>query len=405
MDTMIRPELLQDLLDVGIALSSEHDLRRLLTLILSEARRLTRADAGTLYLREDDSLRAEVAQCQTFVERWGEEKAASLFQSFCVPLTPNSIAGAAALTREVINIADVQNPAPGSPFRYDPTYDQKFDYSTHSNLAVPMLDRFGLAIGVLQLINARKDGHFRSFSPERVKLARALASQAGVAIANAQLTESLRQSYLDTLRRLGVAAEWRDKETANHINRVARYSRRLAERLGWAAERAELLENASPMHDVGKVGIPDAILNKPGRLTPEERAEMEKHTLIGADIMDRADNPVMEMSRLIALGHHEKWDGSGYPRGLKGEEIPLECRIVALADVYDALASRRCYKPAMPLDKVLGIIREESGRHFDPVVVEAFFAELPVLEEIRARFADTDEELEKVSNTVPFPTA
>ncbi len=388
-------KVFQQLLDIGIALSSEHDLTRLLSMILRESRRLTEADAGTLYLVEDNNLKAEVGQCQTFVERLGEEKAAQLFGSFTIPISMNSIAGAAAHTCEIVNIPDVQNTDPSCPFKYNPDYDRKNNYSTHSCLAVPMLDPDGGIIGVLQLINAQFHGRVMPFDSRRVKLARALASQAAVSIRNARLTNSLKEAHLDTLTRLGVAAEWRDKETANHITRVSLYSALLAETMGWSSEMIELIRSASPMHDVGKLGIPDAILHKPGRLEPEERKVMEAHTIIGANIMAHANNEVMAWSRMVALGHHEKWNGRGYPNGIRGGDIPPVCRIVGFADVYDALSSRRIYKPAFPPEKVMGIIDEETGEHFDPAVIEAFRSCEDGFAAIRDRYADQESDFEK----------
>ncbi|MCX7935434.1 MAG: GAF domain-containing protein [Planctomycetota bacterium] len=385
----------EELLEVGIALSSTRDLRTLLELILSEARRLTGADAGTLYLKSGNELRAEVAQCQTFVNRWGAEKAASVFRSFSVNIDMSSIAGAAAATREVVNIPDVQRLGDGAPFHYNPAFDRAHDYDTRSNLAVPLLTREGEVVGVLQLINAQQGGDVIPFDEPRVKLARALASQAAVAIQNTLLTASLRRAHLDTLRRLGIAAEWRDRETANHIMRVSEYAVIIARDLGWPEEEIERLRHACTMHDVGKVGIPDAILHKPGRLDPEERRAMEVHTIIGANILARADNEVMRWGHLIALGHHEKWDGTGYPQRLRGEAIPLLCRIAAVADVYDALANQRPYKPALPPEKVRQILCEETGRAFDPQIAAIAVARLADFDAIRQRYADREEDFRK----------
>lgn len=380
---------LQDLLDVGIALSGEQDMTRLFDLILLEARRLTTADAATLYLVEDGMLHAMVAQCQTLIDRLGAEPADALFRAFRIAIDDHSIAGACALRGEIINIPDVQNLPAGTPFHYNPAFDRANDYATHSNLAVPMLDRNGTVVGVLQLINARDAGRVVPFDDAQIKIARALGSQAGVALCNARLTEDLLSAHLDTLQRLGVAAEWRDKETANHIVRVSHYCRILAEGLGWSKPACETLMRASHMHDVGKVGVPDAILNKPGRLDPVERAVMELHCVIGADILSNPKNTVMEMGRQIALGHHEKVDGTGYPNRLRGAAIPWACRIAAVADVFDALCSRRVYKPPFADDKVHDILRADAGTHFDPEVIEVFFSAWPSICAVRERWADS----------------
>lgn len=389
---------LEELLDVGIALSSTHDLNRLLSMILAEARRITAADAGTLYLSDGETLRAEVGQCRTFIERWGEARACGIFRAFTVPVDMESVAGAAAYRKEVVNIPDVQDVDSRCPFKYNPEYDRANEYSTHSNLAVPMLGPDGGVIGVLQLINAMHGSRIVPFDAVRVKLARALASQAAVSIRNAMLTSSLRGAHLDTLKRLGIAAEWRDKETANHITRVSQYCRVIAETLGWTAEMCELVTLSSPMHDVGKLGVPDAILHKPGKLDPGERKIMETHAVIGANIMANADNEVMQWSRIVALGHHEKWDGSGYPFGLSGDEIHPVCRIVALADVFDALSSRRVYKPPFPHEKVMEIIDADTGKHFDPGTVSAFKKSLDRIAAIRDKYVDTEADFEKFRN-------
>lgn len=390
---IVPADRLEKLLEVGIALSSTRELDQLLEMIVQEGRRFTHADAGTLYLAEGQQLRAVVAQCQTFVDRWGESRAKSLFRSFTIPINMDSIAGAAAFTLKVVNISDVQDPKAASPYHYNPEFDREHDYSTHSNLAVPMTDRDGNLVGVLQLLNAEENGVICPFGATHVRLAQALASQAGVAIRNTQLTESLLAAHLSTLHRLGIAAEWRDKETAKHITRVAQYSKLLAVRRGWPEEEIRLLVHAAPMHDVGKLGIPDAILHKPGALDDHERTIMQTHTIIGARIMEHADNPIMKMAQVVALNHHERWDGNGYPRRIKGDQIPEVARIVALADVYDALSSARCYKPAFSEEKVHSILESEKGTHFEPEMIDLFFSNFDEVREIRDRYADTPEEL------------
>lgn len=181
--------------------------------------------------------------------------------------------------------------------------------------------------------------------------------------------------------RLLTAAEYRDIETGKHLIRVGRYSRIICEALGFKKAFLELMENAAPMHDIGKVGIPDNILLKPGKLTPEEFETMKSHTLIGARILEGSEFPLIQMSCAIALTHHEKWDGSGYPYGKKREDIPLSGRIVALTDVFDALSSRRPYRPAFPWDESLNMVKQDTGKSFDPQVVEAF---LKSIDSIRA---------------------
>lgn len=223
-------------------------------------------------------------------------------------------------------------------------------------------------------------------------------------------TAEVTQSRLDIIWRLGKAAEFRDEETGNHVVRVGCYCRALAETMGLGRERAEVLLLASPLHDLGKIGVPDHILLKRGPLTDAEWTVMRRHCAIGAQILRQnskvmetflnwrgADaqreatnsrNPLLETAALIALMHHERWDGSGYPAGLRGPEIPVEARIVALADSFDALSSARPYKPAFPPERVMSIIREETGSHFDPEIYAVFQMALPELQAIRGEFTD-----------------
>lgn len=201
-------------------------------------------------------------------------------------------------------------------------------------------------------------------------------------------TRALRHTRLQIVRRLGRAAEFRDNETGFHILRMSHTAALLARALGWDDEQCELLLHASPMHDVGKIGVPDRILLKPGKLDPEEWEIMKSHVTIGAHILDGDDSALLTLAREIALSHHEKWDGTGYPHGLVGAAIPQSCRIVALADVFDALTSERPYKRAWTVEASLEYIHEQSGQHFDPEVVGHFMQLLPQILAIRTRFAE-----------------
>ncbi len=201
-------------------------------------------------------------------------------------------------------------------------------------------------------------------------------------------TLELRETRLQVVRRLGRAAEYRDNETGNHILRMSKIAALLAERSGWSTEATELMLHASPMHDIGKIGIPDEILLKPGGLTAEEWQVMKRHVFIGADILSGEATDLLDLARGIALSHHEKWDGSGYPQGLAGERIPLAGRIVALADVFDALTSERPYKKAWEVEEAVAYITAESGRHFDPSLVPVFCNALPEVLAIRDQHAD-----------------
>ncbi|ABD01710.1 GAF domain protein [Synechococcus sp. JA-2-3B'a(2-13)] len=381
--------LSQRLIQVGIALSSETDLGRLLELIVAQARELTHCDGASLFVREGEELRF-------FVVNRHEE-----LRDLRLPLSPSSIVGYVVLTGESLNLPDVYHLPADQPYAFNPQVDRQTGYRTRSLLTVPMRDPSGKILGALQLLNRLKPDHPTPLAPDQVaewsqpfselevSVAEALASQAAVAYQNVQLREELKSAHFETIFCLSVAAEYRDQDTSFHLKRMSNYSRIIAKQLGLSSHEQELIFYASPMHDVGKIGIPDAILQKPGRLTPEERQIMNRHPEIGYEILSKSDSELMKKSAIIALTHHEKFDGSGYPRGLKGEGIPLEGRIVALADVFDALASRRPYKEAWALNEVFQFVEDNRGSHFDPQVVAAFNRGRSEILEIYHRYQET----------------
>lgn len=201
-------------------------------------------------------------------------------------------------------------------------------------------------------------------------------------------TEELHHTRLQIVQRLGKAAEYRDEETGNHILRMSNISALLAAAAGWDKNQCDLMLNASPMHDIGKIGIPDAILLKPGKFEPHEWEIMKTHATIGAKLLEGDKSDLMLMARDIAISHHEKWDGSGYPNGLTGDAIPQAGRIAALADVFDALTSVRPYKKAWTIDAAVDLIKENRGKHFDPQLVDLFLRELNGIVEISRRYAE-----------------
>jgi putative two-component system response regulator len=196
----------------------------------------------------------------------------------------------------------------------------------------------------------------------------------------------VQEGHLDTIRRLTVAAEYKDHDTAGHIERIGRYSQVVGEAMHLAPGIVDLLLHAAPMHDVGKLGIPDNILLKAGPLTDDERRIMNTHTTIGAQILAGSTSPVIQMGERVALAHHEKWDGNGYPNRLAREEIPIEARICSVVDFYDALTMDRPYRKAVPGDEVVKMILSQVGTHFDPSVVEIFVDVRSDIEEIRAEY-------------------
>jgi len=205
--------------------------------------------------------------------------------------------------------------------------------------------------------------------------------------------EALRESRLEIVQRLGLAAEYKDNETGLHVIRMSHFSRILGLAAGMTELDADDLLHAAPMHDVGKIGIPDRILQKPGPLDPDEWKIMQSHAAIGAEIIGEHPNGMLALARNIALTHHEKWDGSGYPKGLKGEEIPLEGRITAIADVFDALTSVRPYKKAWTEEEALDFLVQQKGKHFDPALVDLFLGQMPAIRAIRQRWAEEPQEL------------
>lgn len=384
--------LLEEVLSIGIALSKITELEELLDLILQKARKLTKADAGSIYLVEEDSLVFVCSQNDTLRKRLGEKKTKELFQNFTLPLNKKSIAGYVALTKKPLILEDVYQEAKKYDLSLFVSWDRANNYLSQSMLTLPLIYFQEKVVGVLQLINAREQEKVVPFARKSLPALEYFASQAAVAIENAKLYKEVKEAHLDSLFRLGVAAEYRDKETSAHIKRVGEMAKVIAREVGFfSKEEQEMVFWAVAMHDVGKLGVPDAILLKPGPLTEEERKIMEKHTLIGGYILHKAKSPLLQNAKIVALTHHEKYDGSGYPAGLKGNEIPMLGRIAALVDVFDALSSPRVYKPPYPEKKVKEIITREKGKHFDPLLVDILESNWSKFWEIRNSYVDGED--------------
>ncbi|MDD9265721.1 HD domain-containing phosphohydrolase [Paenibacillus sp. GCM10023248] len=268
--------------------------------------------------------------------------------------------------------------------------DQQTGYRTKALMVIPFRNSQGEIMGAYQAIN--KLTACEQFSDKDMEYLTLASSYAGKSLESALLTNEIEETQKEIIFRMGEIGESRSKETGNHVKRVAEYSYLLALGLGMSQEEAELLKMASPMHDIGKVAIPDSVLNKPGKLTDEEFRLMQNHTLIGYNLLKNSNRHILKTAAIVAYEHHEKWNGRGYPRGIQGEDIHIFGRITAIADVFDALGSERVYKKAWELERILQLFREERGEHFDPAVVDTFFQQLPALLRVREQYADTAQE-------------
>lgn len=404
-------DTLKQLLNFGLEISQIKDIDFLLEKILSEARDFTNCDAGTIYVKEADWLHARYSQNDTVNAQLAPHRK-SVYANITIPVDNSSIAGYVAATSSVLNIPDVYELAEDTPYSFNRSFDAMTGYRTTSQLVFPLTSMRGETVGVLQLINAKgADGSITPFHGDDESGIQYFAVTAANAIERAKITREI-------ILRMNRMAELRDpKETGPHVNRVAAYSVTLYE--SWAARKGlpqaevdrtrDILRMAAMLHDVGKVAISDSILKKPGRFTPEEYDTMKLHTVYGARLFPDLYSELDESAAAVALNHHERWDGKGYPghislaslkplpgyenedgsaRGKKGEEIPLFGRIVAIADVYDALSNRRCYKEAWDESAVLDELQKDAGTAFDPELVEVFIDSIDTIHQIRAQFPD-----------------
>ncbi|MCI5165506.1 MAG: HD domain-containing protein [Candidatus Electrothrix sp. GM3_4] len=384
------------------ALNHLQDVNTILDATLSEARSLTNADAGSIFLIKGDQLEFCHVQNDTLFGKKGA--GAARYKNVSVPISEDSIVGFSALTKKIVVIDDAYNISSDVPYRFNDSFDMKSRYHTTSILTVPLvsLDNQGL-VGVIQLINAQDaQGRVTEFSEQSRMWVRIFSNNASAIIERSMLNHEL-------ILRMVKMAELHDPgETGAHVQRVSAYSVEIYKR--WAEKRnvpqaeitkyCDLLSRAAFLHDAGKVGIPDAILKKPGRLTPEEFELVQQHTISGAALFINISSELDQMTHDIVLHHHERWNGEGYPgrlvlvedgskwvrKSLAGEEIPFAARIVSLADVFDALASKRCYKPPWDNEKIYKEIRKDSGKYFDPDLVDAFFEITDILQAIQKKF-------------------
>lgn len=300
----------------------------------------------------------------------------------------SGIVGASITSREKVIIDDVHKDD-----RFNSDIDKQTGYITKSMMVIPMFDNDDEIIGAFQVINSKSvSGVFDKKDMERLMLASTYAAET---LMSARLTQEVEETQREVVFTMGAVGESRSKETGNHVKRVAEYSKILALAYGLPKEEAELLKQASPMHDIGKVAIPDSVLNKPGRFNEHERKIMDSHSELGFNMIKDSKRPLLKAASIVAYEHHEKWDGTGYPRKISGEDIHIYGRITAIADVFDALGSDRVYKKAWDDEKILNLFKEERGRHFDPVLTDMFFENLEKFFEIRSTFKDEYSKEEK----------
>ncbi len=398
---------ISDILETIRELNQIKDVDMILDRILFEARSLANADAGSIYLLWKKSLVFSHVQNDTL---FGEHGAgAAQYTSHSLPITEKSIVGYSALTKEIVVIDDAYKIGNDLPYGFNSSFDKSNDYHTTSILTIPLITYNNSLVGVMQLINARdEDGKVTPFSEY---------SKTHIPIFTNNATSTIERNMLnrELILRMVKMAELHDpKETGVHVQRVGAFSAEIYQR--WAEKRKlsnrkirhfrDLISLAAMLHDVGKVGISDTILKKPGRLTTDEFEIMKQHTLFGAQLFTNMSSELDMIAHDIALHHHEKWNGAGYPGraekvgdkevryALSGEEIPLAARVTALADVFDALCSSRCYKESWDVEEAFKEIRRGSGNHFDPELVEAFFEITDILQAIQQKFKYSEQEME-----------
>lgn len=409
---------LKSMIEVDSKLNKIQDLDILLERILFEARKVVRADAGSIYLcntveengKKVDKLSIRYSQNET-LQRALPAGQKLIYSVFSIPINDKTISGYCAMTGKIVNVPDAYNLPPGVPYSFGKNYDQISGYKTTSILTVP-LSAEGRLLGVIQIINSLdENGNVRPFTAENELRITHFAVTASMALQKAQIMRTM-------ILRLIRMAELRDpKETGSHVNRVAGYAVEIydhwASRNGVTNEQRikfkDSMKIAAMLHDAGKVAISDTILKKPARFTSEEFEIMQKHTMYGYTLFDDPQSPLDALARDVAFTHHENWDGTGYPgwvdpltgtpvktgtdgkvMGKKGEEIPLAGRIVSVADVFDALCSKRVYKDAWAEDEVLSEIRSLSGIKFDPKLVDIFFEILPSIKQIQSLYPESD---------------
>jgi HD-GYP domain-containing protein (c-di-GMP phosphodiesterase class II) len=360
-------ELLRTIFGYINKIANERDVDKLLIMLADMGRDLVSADRCTVWLvnNQDGRLWSKVAH--------GVDR-------IVIPIT-KGIAGHVATRGESLIINDAY-----SDERFDQRVDRDTGYRTRNILALPIRDSEGQIIGVYQALNkVTENCRFSDTDLEHLQLA---ASYTGRQLESVLLQEEIEKTQREIIFTLAETGEMRSKETGNHVKRVAEYCRILGEGVGLSDDQTDLLKNASPMHDIGKIAIPDAILLKEGPLTDDEREVIKTHTTLGYEMLCHSERELLRAAAVVAQQHHERWDGKGYPNSTVGEDIHVFGRITAIADVFDALSSDRVYKKAWPDEKIDNLFREERGAQFDPALIDVYFQEKERLKEIRREYRD-----------------
>ncbi|RLD15974.1 MAG: hypothetical protein DRI36_06360 [Caldiserica bacterium] len=350
---MDRVKKLEILLEFGKKIQAERNIEKLIKLLTEEATELLEAERATVFVLDKEKKKL-----------WSLVGLGLDKQKIEIPMN-EGIAGYVATTGESLNVPNAYKDE-----RFNKEIDKKTGFRTKTILAVPIRNLKGEIMGVFQVLN-KKD---TTFNEEDEEILNMLASQAGVAIENSKLYSQLKEAFSSFIESLAQALDARDHITSGHTLRVANLSMLIGKKLGLNEEEIEILHHAAWLHDIGKIGIKDSVLAKPGKLTEEEFNHIKTHTILTKQILDKIKfYGKMKDIPLIASSHHERYDGRGYNLGLKGTEIPLLSRIISVSDVFDALTSKRHYRDPMPILQVLEIIEDGKGKNFDPKIVEIFF--------------------------------
>lgn len=366
-------EILQLVFVYLAEVSALRDYDEIISVLADMGRALTNADRCSIWIISDDKRKiwTKVAQGMDSIE---------------LPINSGIVGDCIVNGRKII----IDDAYKDKRFNFD--IDKITGYITESMMVIPMFDTDGVVFGAFQVMNHKgMKGVFDNSDMQRMMLASTYAAET---LISAKLIQEIENTQKEVIFTLGAVGESRSKETGNHVKRVAEYSKILALAYGLDEKESELLKQVSPMHDIGKVAIPDSILNKPGSFNAEERKIMDTHACLGYEILKNSDRPFLKAASIVAYQHHEKWNGMGYPNQLKGEEIHIYGRITALADVFDALGSDRCYKKAWDDEKIFRLFREEKGEHFDPKLIDIFFIHLNKFLEVRDMFKDTYDEIQ-----------